>query len=231
MKRLLVVLGVLVSITTFGQKQLGKLTYEQCQTSSVFRRIKNNTKIFKYIVANGAVLEIGDTLIIGKPSGSETITFEEVDEDETSALVAISKTRKSFLHIILGNYPNGGNVRDAFNCRNYSCASVEMQGQVVVVTDMKVFHKGSRNSSLRLFVLLEDPKCRAFGITKYMSIKDYEKAVLAGEIRALHAPLTRKQAIAKLKEAKELFDLWVIDKSDYEKLKTEMAKIIKGNKM
>jgi len=59
-----------------------------------------------------------------------------------------------------------------------------------------------------------------------MSVTDYEKSVLAGEIASLNAPLNRGEAIAKLKESKELLDLGVIEAADYETLKAELTPII-----
>lgn len=59
-----------------------------------------------------------------------------------------------------------------------------------------------------------------------MSVTDYEKSVLAGEIKSLNAPLTRDEAIAKLKESKDLLDLGIIELEEYEKLKKELTPII-----
>ena len=57
-------------------------------------------------------------------------------------------------------------------------------------------------------------------------IIDYETAFELGEIRNSNAKLTRKQAISKLKEAKDLFDLGMMSKDDYEKMKSELKSII-----
>jgi len=55
---------------------------------------------------------------------------------------------------------------------------------------------------------------------------DYETAMELGEIKNSNAKLTREQAIAKLKEAKDLLDLEMISKEEYEKLKSELKPII-----
>jgi len=53
---------------------------------------------------------------------------------------------------------------------------------------------------------------------------DFEEAVATGEIQSFG--MTREQAIAKLKEAKDLVDLGLMTKEDFEKLKEELSKII-----
>jgi len=42
----------------------------------------------------------------------------------------------------------------------------------------------------------------------------------------LNAPLTREEAIAKLKESKDLLDLGLLTQPEYEKLKQELTPII-----
>jgi hypothetical protein len=53
---------------------------------------------------------------------------------------------------------------------------------------------------------------------------DFEEAIATGEIQSFG--MTREQAIAKLKEAKDLVDLGLMTKEDFEKLKDELSKII-----
>jgi hypothetical protein len=55
-----------------------------------------------------------------------------------------------------------------------------------------------------------------------------EKAIIGGEIET--SVLTREQAIAKLKESKDLLDLEMMTQEEYDKIKTELTPIIKGNK-
>jgi len=55
---------------------------------------------------------------------------------------------------------------------------------------------------------------------------DYENAIEAGEVYNPRGMMTRAQALAILKEKKELLDLELISQSDYNKIKTELSKII-----
>lgn len=225
-KLILFFIAFLISTFSVAQKFLDELSYEDSQNSAVFQKIKNNTRILKYIAADGSVLTLGDTLIIGVPEGSITTTTGVGAGNTIGIGKAKSKTKSSFSTIIMGRPGGVGNIMNAMAGESKDNAGGEMQGEIVVVAEMKVRHKGSKKKPLALIVLLGEPNGRAFGINKYMSVTDYEKAVIAGEIKSANAPMTRAEAIAKLKESKELLDLGIIDAAEYEKLKTELTPII-----
>ena len=126
----------------------------------------------------------------------------------------------------MGRPAGFGSIMSAMAGEAPQNADASMQGEIVVIAEMKVAHKGSRKKPLELIILLGEPNGRAFGINKYMSVVDYEKSVLAGEIKSKNAPLTRDEAIAKLKESKDLLDLGIIDQAAYDKLKSELTPII-----
>ena len=60
------------------------------------------------------------------------------------------------------------------------------------------------------------------------TIMDLEKALLIGEIIDPNAPLTREQAIAELKESKDLLELDIISQDEYDKLRAKLTPIIRG---
>ncbi|WP_299583774.1 hypothetical protein [uncultured Sunxiuqinia sp.] len=230
MKKLHLIFIAVVAIVAqcYSQNELNALTFDDCQNSEVFRSIRNNTRILKYTAADGSVFELGDTLVIGVPSGSITSTTAAGAGNTVGVAKARSRTRDSFTTIIMGRPAGVGSVLNAMAGEAPENASANMQGELVVIAEMKVSHKGSRKKPLALTILLGEPNGRAFGINKYMSVVDYEKAVLAGEIRSLNAPITRDEAIAKLKEAKDLLDLGLMEEADYEKVKAELAPVIMG---
>lgn len=231
MRKLIIALIVLTTTTTssFAQKQMDKLTFEDCQNSLVFQGIKNNTRIMEYTAADGSVFAVGDTLVIGTPSGNITTTTAA---EAGSAFVvgkARSRTKSNFQTIIMGRPRGISSVMSAMDGEAPQNAGSEMQGEIVIVSEMKVVHKGSKKKPLSLIILLGEPNGRAFGINKYMSVTDYEKSVLTGEIRSSNAPLTRDEAIAKLKESKDLLDLGIIEADEYEKLKKALTPVIRKN--
>jgi hypothetical protein len=226
MKKLIFTLFILSITNVFSQKLLQELSYDDTQNSAVFQKIRNNTKILKYTAADGSVFVLGDTLVIGTPSGSITNTTAVGAGRTIGAGKARSRTKSNFQTIIMGRPAGFGSIMSAMSGEAPMNAGSNMQGEIVVVAEMKVSHKGSKKKPLQLIILLGEPNGRAFGINKYMSVVDYEKSVLAGEIRSINAPMTRDEAIAKLKESKELMDLGIIESADYEKLKKELTPII-----
>jgi lipopolysaccharide biosynthesis regulator YciM len=60
------------------------------------------------------------------------------------------------------------------------------------------------------------------------TIFDLTKAIEIGEVINLKASMTKEQAIALLKEKKELFDLGLIDEAEFQKIKDELTPIIVG---
>ncbi len=227
--KLLIIATLIISTLTNAQDFLEELSFDDSQNSAVFQNIKNNTRILRYIAADGSVLALGDTLIIGVPEGSITTTTGVGAGNTVGVGKAKSKTKSSFSTIIMGRPGGVGNIMNAMAGESKDNASGEMQGEIVVINEMKVRHKGSKKKPLALVILLGEPNGRAFGINKYMSVTDYEKAVIAGEIKSANAPMTREEAIAKLKESKELLDLGIISEAEYEKLKAKLTPIILSN--
>ena len=62
--------------------------------------------------------------------------------------------------------------------------------------------------------------------TAYLTASDY--SVIRGELINPNALMTRAQAIAKLKESKDLLDLDMMTQEEYDELKNKLAPIIKG---
>ena len=227
MRTILILCAVLFSTSTFAQRHLEVLSYEETQKAEVFQNVKDNTTLSGYIAADGSVLRVGDTLVIGVPSGSTTKTVAVGGSGEIfGAGSARSKTKSSFSTIIKGRPAGVGNIISIMNGEGKNMAGQEFQGEKVVIVEMEVNHKGSKKKPLALSILLGEPNGRAFGINKYLSVVDYEKAVLAGEIKSTNAPLTRAEAIAKLKESKDLFDLGLIEEAEYLEIKERLTPII-----
>lgn len=226
MKKIILAIIILTTTYSFAQDQLIELTFEDCQNSSVFEQIRNYTKLSKYTAADGSILKLGDTLVIGIPSGSVTSTTAVGGGYIVGGAKAKSRTKSSFTTIIMGKPAGFGSIMNAMAGEAPENANANMQGEIVVISEMTVSHKGSRKKPLALTILLGESNGRAFGIYKYLSVTDFEKSVLAGEIKSLNAPLTREEAIAKLKESKDLLDLGLLTQPEYEKLKQELTPII-----
>ncbi|UKM64748.1 hypothetical protein GSB9_01305 [Flavobacteriaceae bacterium GSB9] len=87
----------------------------------------------------------------------------------------------------------------------------------VVVDKLKTY--GTKKSGYKIYA-----QFKGYGLLPVLI--DYDTALELGEIKNPKIKLTKEQAIAKLKEAKELLDLGVIPQAEYDKLKSELTPLI-----
>ncbi|WGF93984.1 hypothetical protein [Aequorivita marisscotiae] len=87
----------------------------------------------------------------------------------------------------------------------------------VVVDKLKTY--GTKKNGYKLYAHF-----KGYGLIPVLI--DYDTALEVGEIKNPNRKLTKEEAIAKLKEAKELLELGVITQADYDKLKSEMTPLI-----
>ena len=66
-------------------------------------------------------------------------------------------------------------------------------------------------------------------MNKYITVNDLDNAWSYGEILMSNVKMTRADAINKLKEAKELMDIEMMTREEFDKLKEVLGPIIKGN--
>jgi hypothetical protein len=75
-------------------------------------------------------------------------------------------------------------------------------------------------------IYLENPTGpRGLGMQN-RTVHNYEMAIEIGEVSNPKRAMTRAEAIAKLKESKELLDLEMIKQAEYDALKAKLAPII-----
>lgn len=217
-----------ISQCVVGQNYISELSYDDCNNKEVFQKIKNHTIVLKYHASDGSVLSIGDTLVLGAPSGSETSTVAAGAGSTVGAGKAHSRTKNAFATIITGRPAGFMAVMSAMAGEEPDRADGSFQGEMVVISEMKAMHKGTRKKPIAIQMLFGEPNDRAFGVYKHLSTMDFEKSLIAGEIRNINAPLTREEAIAKLKESKDLLDLEIITQEEYDKIKEELTPRITG---
>jgi hypothetical protein len=98
--------------------------------------------------------------------------------------------------------------------------SVNSSGTNTVIKKIAV--GGSKRMGFKIYVVGKG----ICGICPNNNI-DFEEAIATGEIQS--KGMSREQAISKLKEAKDLVDLGMMSKEDFEKLKLELTPIIIKN--
>ena len=66
----------------------------------------------------------------------------------------------------------------------------------------------------------------AIANSSFRTIIDIDKALESNEIVNKNKPLTRSEAIAKLKESKDLFELGLMSENEYNLIKKKLTQII-----
>jgi len=229
-KVVLIQIMLFIFVSTIQAQDIEALTYAQTQDIGYYINVKDGTKVLSYTTKDGAVLKVGDTISLGRPTSSESYNRTRAystDGGYTSA-AGRSTNNAKFETIIMGK-PNGfGNIMMALSAEAAVSPGIEYANENVVISEMNAVHDGSKKKPLYIYLLLGEPNGRAFGINKYMSTSDIEKSILLGELIPGNMPLNREQAIAKLKESKELLELDMITQEEYDKIKTDLTPIIKG---
>ena len=228
MKKFFAIILAFSSFTLYSQnKYIESMTFEQSQNIDYFIKVKNNTKLGEYITASGNSVKVGDTLIIGNPTSSYS-TSNTVGGG-TNIGYGRTKTRyaKEFEFVQLGRPAGLGAIMSG--SEKPAMAGINLSQEVVLVKEMKTYHKGSKKKPLYVVIVLGEINGRAFGLNKYFSVMNTELAIESGEILLKNRKMTREEAIAKLREAKELLDLEMMSQEDYDALKKELSPIIMNN--
>ena len=228
MKKFFAIILAFSSFTLYSQnKYIESMTFEQSQNIDYFIKVKNNTKLGEYITASGNSVKVGDTLIIGNPTSSYS-TSNTVGGG-TNIGYGRTKTRyaKEFEFVQLGRPAGLGAIMSG--SEKPAMAGINLSQEVVLVKEMKTYHKGSKKKPLYVVIVLGEINGRAFGLNKYLSVMNTELAIESGEILLKNRKMTREEAIVKLREAKELLDLEMMSQEDYDALKKELSPIIMNN--
>ena len=150
---------------------------------------------------DGSVIKLGDTLTIGGSANKISNYYTTLQVGRYSLGMAIA-----------------GSVPVMYG--------LTIKGTKVVVDKIRVWRTMGRVVVMADLKQLEVGKGAMFS---YVGCLNFEIAVTEGEIINPNAPMTRDQAIAKLKEAKELLDLDLMSKEEFNEIKVSVTSIIKGN--
>ena len=231
MKRTITFLTILLSIITISaQEDINLLTYANTQDINFFNSVKNGAEIKEYVTNSTNTVKIGDTLILGSPTSQETNTRTYGGSYGSALRGGVAQSRstskKTYEFVKMGRPAGFGSIMTAMNGDAQVMADNSLKNTTVVVKEMKTYHRGSKNKPLYVVMVLGEINGRAFGINKYLSVMDTELAIESGEVLLKNRKMTRDEAIAKLKEAKELMEIDMMSKEKFEELKKELAPII-----
>ena len=217
------------------KKWLESLTYDQSQNIEFYKNIKSGTKLGEYITSNGNSIKLGDTLIIGLPTSSSSYNVGHAwgqssgnKHIRTGSAIAIGKSSsyQTYATIQLGRPAGVGAVLGALNGYTPTMAGLSFRGEKVIVTEMRASHNGGKKKPLHVKILLGEINGKAFGLNKVLTVLNTELAIEIGELSLKNRMINRDEAIAKLKEAKDLFDLGLMSQEEFEKMREELKPII-----
>jgi hypothetical protein len=191
------------------------ITYEETRSPDFLRSSRNNLIYEKYVAKDGTTLMRGSKLKSGDPTDDRVVTKQlgmlsnkiVSDKEFSYYYEGREKLVDGFMTGIKKMKPSGRN-------------------EDIIIFEIKAV-KGTGIQSGRMLIQII---AIVEGTNQYRTIKDLELALEVGEIINLDRPLTRDEAIAKLKEAKDLMDLGLITEAEYNKLREELTPIIMGNR-
>ena len=234
MKKILFFSALLTSSFMFSQDEINELTYKNTQDINFFNSIKNGTQVNKYVTVSDNSVSVGDTLILGTPTSEETATRTYSGSYGTKARGGVAQSRstskKTYEFVKLGRPAGFGSVMTAMSGEAQLMADNSLKNTSVIIQEIKTYHRGSKNKPLYVVMVLGEMNGKAFGVNKYLSVMDTELAIESGEILLKNRKMTRDEAIEKLKEAKELLEIDMMSKEEFEELKKELAPIIMNKK-
>ena len=174
-------------------------------------------------------LSIAILLLVFTYSSAQIITYDEISS-------AIKKPKGTFTEYVAKNgevFKAGDKIKFSFplqgndnylhisNSDGWSYADPANISSIGFESEIKKFRIGG--SKRQGFKVVAIGKTEMGMSSYYISI---EGAIENGEIET--SVLTREQAIAKLKESKDLLDLEVITQEEYNKIKEELIPLIKN---
>lgn len=201
--KILILCFLTTPILLFSQDTL---LYEKTQKIEEAKKFKNGQKFKVYVLKDSSILKVGDTLIIGKISGSTSTTSNDLGKN---------LTQKVYTSAISGTFSD--NVRYGIHFLPEG-----WEGKMFVIQEISVRHEAlSKKSKVDTYAL-----AKTIGNNKDLYTLMIDYGINNGEIINPKGKMTKAQALVKLKEAKELLDLDLIKQSQYDSLKKELSPII-----
>lgn len=215
MKQILVVaIALIAQVKTFGQDFIpDTLICSKVSDIEYAKNYANNEKFAAIKLKDGSILKVGDLMRIGTPSGQNLVR-----QANAGLFSSNTSTTQAFQFMIFGRIGMSAMAGMQYLPGNF-------QGREVTIKEIKASHTsmvGSRKSPLTYWLILD----LGGSVSTALNL---DQALLTGELINPNRGLTRTEAIAKLKESKDLLDLGMIKTEDYEKIKTELTPIITQN--
>ena len=211
MKKFLFILAISSFNLSIAQKlsEIDTLKYEQMSDKENAKNYKNGMDIKVYIASDKNSYKVGDTIVLGNPTGEGQSAFSK---------------KRNFEYLFYGK-PAGvllkGVRKIEEQYKDYKLTIEKMQLNKGLGLENYVFFyvKPLKNSD---FTVLDT----------YITVTMVDNAITKGEIRPLKStrPMTREEAVELLKKKKEELDLEIITKEEFDKIREQLTPIIKSGK-
>jgi len=199
---------ITTGLTAQKTSEIDSITYNEMKSLLNSKDYKNRVDVKNYKAINGNWLSIGDTLEIGPPS----------NPNSTMAGYAGGSNVATHSFIFLG-------TGAAALTGTSMMGNEHMTGDRAFIIEMEMA-RGSKKQDYEVLIHLNRLGGGRFVNIKKLARANIDQALETGEIIDPNAPMSREQAIKKLKEAKELLDIGMMEKEDFEKLKEKLEPII-----
>ena len=198
-----IILIALITLSTQLEAQKKSSVDEfdfEVATKNDYKSYKNGFEVKKLKTGFGT-FNLGDEVNMGQPSDVNLNEFSFIGLGKFSIMnmMAMAKMPRNF-----GN-------------------------STVVIDKIRVYKPAMGQPASIVVDIISTDGSNLGGIYKRACILNFERAIALNEIINPNAPLNREQAIAKLKEAKDLLELDMMSQEEFDKLKEELTPIIKGN--
>jgi hypothetical protein len=204
------------------EEVIENVTYEQTQDIDFVKNLKKTTKFKSYLTKGNTLISVGDTLFIGKPN-----TLNLADRKESSDGL--------FTSIEYGDYGAGTSIMKRALTGSPPKLAPKHSGDEIIIESIECPSWGASTCVITIVAkdykraTEFDNKRNSYRFYYLRAIPDLERSIRIGEIKTSRNQLTRAEAIAKLKEAKDLLDLEIMTREEYDKLKEELTPIIRNN--
>jgi len=191
---------LLVSFVSYGQDEVSDtLDYNRFKEDGYLKQYRNNHQFAAMKMLDGSFIKAGDKITIGKPSSMNTIAQRNV------GLASGSISQVS-----------------AFNFVTWGRVGLSVMSGMQYLPASYVNKKATIKEIKKGWTIIyfgDDERA----VSTIMNVLE---AVNTGEVINPNHTMTRDEAIAKLKEQKDLLDVGMVTKEEFEKLKIELTPFI-----
>ena len=192
------------------------ITFSNANELSYAKNFKNYNDFKVALLRDGNDISIGDTIMIGRPG---------TNNSRISAVAGQGISTKSTFTTLSFGSPIGGALMASLSNDDGKLLASWSETEMIVHRIFVSHTKYSRNSTLNVGVIMKE-----LDGNRKATTHSVESSMGLGEVYLLNRLMTREEAIAKLKESKDLLDLEMISQEEYDALKLELTPIIRGVK-